>query len=54
MSEERICIVVCVSANLVLVEADIQHFRQDPGSCLHADMEERAAVRGGNWEGYRM
>ena len=46
LCEDHICIFVCVASNLVLVEAYIQHLRQDPDSCLRADAEERAAVHG--------
>ena len=48
MREEFIRIFVCIAADLVLVEADLRHFRQEPGSCLRADAEERAAVHGEN------
>ena len=41
-------IVLQIAANFILVEADLQHFRQHPGPGLHADMEECAAVHGEN------
>ena len=46
LCEEHIHIVVCVAANLVLVEADLRHLRQGPVSYMCAETEERAAVHG--------
>ena len=46
LCNERVRVVVGVAANFVLVEAGLQHLRQEPVSCLHADAEERAAVHG--------
>ena len=48
LCEERVYIVLCAAADFVFVEADLRHFRQDPGSCLRANAEERAAVHGEN------
>ena len=46
LCDERICVLVGVDADLVLVEADLRHLRQDPGSFPCVDAEERAAVHG--------
>ena len=46
LCDERVHVVVGVAADFVLVEADLRHLRQDPGSCLCADAEERSAVHG--------
>ena len=46
LCEDSICVAVGVAADLVLVEEDLQHLRQDPGSCLCEDAEERDAVHG--------
>ena len=49
LRQQRICIVVRVAADFVLVEADLQHFRQHPGPGLRADTEYCAAIHGENW-----
>ena len=46
LRDDRVHIVVGVASKFVLVETDIRHLCQEPGSYLCADAEERAAVHG--------